>query len=348
MKKFDFPSRSNPIESHTVTLHDGERLTCTCRGFRTPNRCWHVKKVAEDLGLNVVIGGELIGNSITGYKVATAPKQESLLEPAKEIPIRPMLASGLKDGQSIEDFKNGWILEEKFDGHRLIVQVGPEITAWSRAGNIRTLAKHIRASLQCVAPGIYDGELCIPGGTSTDVTAIDKQDESRLILFDMLAIGAVQITDKTYAERRTFLEAAFEKCEDDTALRISDQFAVSAQELQKIWDSGGEGAILKRTAAVYQPDYRSRDWVKFKQEQTAVLEIIGFVPGLLGPHSKIALRDTAGVEIQVKALNDEWRRVFALGHERFIGKKMRISYQEKTVKGKYRHPMADHILEEFN
>lgn len=363
-----YSSKSNSTIEHTVTLKDNGSLVCTCRGFRTPNKCWHVKDFATKHGLNIAIGGELFGNSITGYGCKTTPKVEQLTIDLQDVArqeavpvvggfVKPMLASALPDGKSIADYPAAtYVLEQKIDGHRHIVErtVDGKITAWSRAGNVRELAPHILEALEHVAPATYDGELYVPGGTSTDVTDDDNFHRTRLVLFDILRVGTYSAMPETGTERRKLLEVACSKL-DSEAVHVIDQFDPSADMLEAIWAAGLEGIIIKRRAAIYQAGKRSHDWVKFKKLGAAEIIITGFIAGKLGPYSRIVGKDRHGIEVKVKTLNDQWRADFAKqaadwtgGPDGFkhpaIGRTLVISYQEKTRDGKYRHPMADHLL----
>jgi len=145
--------------------------------------------------------------------------------------------------------------------------------------------------------------------------------------------------------RRTALEQATGDVTPGGCIGLAEQHEPSYAALKKIWDRGGEGAIVKLRSATYQPGKRSNEWVKFKRNGTAVLTIIGFEDGLMGPHSKIVARDAKGVVITVKTLNDEWRAIFATSATAYIGRQLVISFQQVTRDGKYRHPMADHILD---
>lgn len=347
MRTWSFPSKSNAFQSHTVTLHDDGRLICSCRGFRSPNKCWHIEDVGKQLVAD--FSGIISPKKIT-LVPATPLKQESLLGQMPPIPIKPMLASGLKDGQILDDYTMAdYVLEEKYDGHRLIIEVGQEITAWSRAGNIRVLSRNVHESLTKIAPGIYDGELCIPGGTSTDVVSLDLVAKSQLVLFDILRVSNHSTLELPWSERRKLLEAAVPLAH--ATLFLSEVLDVSHDAVQAIWNRGGEGAILKKINSLYE-ERRSKSWLKIKQELTVEATIVGFIPGLLGPHSKIALVDDHGKEIHVKAKNDHWRHVFSTKADKFIGKRIRIQYALKTKTGKYQQPRAadewifDHILED--
>jgi hypothetical protein len=216
-------------------------------------------------------------------------------------------------------------------------------TAWSRGGKIRELMPHITKAMNWVTPGTYDGELIIPGGTSTDVVNHELLPSSRLMLFDILALHETALTGLTADKRRVHLKAAMSLMQSD-AVQLAEQFDPTTEALKKVWDRGGEGLVLKRREGIYEPGKRSREWVKFKAAGSAVLTITGFEEGLNGPHSKIVALDDAGVTITVKTLNTDWLEMFTRDATRFLGRRLVITFQQKTRDGKYRHPMADHIV----
>lgn len=336
---YRFPSRSSDAV-HTVTVEHG-RITCTCRGFSTPSRCWHVREVAEKEGINLA------------HPVSTTPSLFGDDAPQANGFIEPMLARALPDGQTIDDYaSDDYILEEKYDGHRLIVRLSAgEVFAFSRAAKTRVLPPHLREALRLVAPGTYDGELYIPGHTSTDVTRVDRQHQLRLVLFDILNVdgahGAGRNTiDIPGHERRLLLEEAVSLIDHTDVVFAAPRCAVSDAGLQEIWDRGGEGAIIKRVNARYRPGKRVPEWIKFKKQQAATVRITGFKAGKYGPHSVICGTDSEGIEVQVKSRNDEWRHMFAVNPSAYIGRLLVISYQVRTRDGRYRHPMADHFLAE--
>lgn len=351
-KSFSVPSSSDPLKTYTVVLGNDGTLSCPCTGWikwkKSPNRpvrsCQHTVKVAKDLGIH-------IENHTVAAQLAVQPK---LFEgEVKDGFISPMLASALKEGKSIDDYDNGdYVLETKYDGHRLIIRVAEnEVIAWSRNGKIRQLSAHIVKQLNRLAIGTYDGELVIPGGVSTDVTALDKLSTSTLVLFDMLEVMGVSIMGSPYHRRREFLKEAI-KLVEGTA--ITESFMIHGANpeklsfkacLKNIWDEGGEGAIVKRLNAYYFAGKRSPDWIKFKEENTVEVTVVAFEEGLMGPHSKVVVEDDHGIEFTVKSLNDAWRAFFAAGGDKkVIGERMVISYQMKTRDGRYRHPMADHFV----
>lgn len=346
--QFKFESKSSD-RVHTVTVHDGGVVTCTCFGFRQAKdgKCWHVKKVIADEGIT--------------SEEDPSPEQEELFEQPTGF-IAPMLASRNKGGWSMDDFTTEeWVGEEKYDGHRMIIkvvhgdiEVGPqlenvEVVAWSRNQIIRQLPFHIKTQLYLFAAGVYDSELVIPGGTSTDVASIHLQHTAQLYIFDMLEVNGTSCTHLSYTNRRKLLEAAtvISPLSKDICIWLPVQLEPTNQSLQVIWNRGGEGMIVKKRSSGYEVGIRSKVWIKFKRVEHAELTITGFNKGSLGPHSKILAEDDEGIEVSVKAKNDEWRIVFAQDAEHFIGKTLVIAYQGRSKSRKYTGPpRADHILGE--
>lgn len=325
MRNFTFPSSSSPGVIYTTILHDDGHATCNCPGYtkRSARSCKHTKQV----------GG-----------VATPPVP-ALFDLTPTIPVEPMLANELPEERKLADYSSpDWILEEKYDGHRMIISVGNEVTAWSRGGKIRLLIPRIVEGLRHLTPGLYDGELIIPGGTSTDVTAVGLVEQSELVLFDCLQSNDLSLVNEQFLARRVYLEEALLELPMGSPLRLAQQCAVSLAALQNIWDCSGEGAIAKRLTAPYQAGKRSMDWIKFVRAGSAATTITGFKEGLMGPYSRIVAVDRHGVTVTVKSLNSEWLRWFADDANRFIGKTLVISYRQRLRSGRYRHPMADHIL----
>jgi ATP-dependent DNA ligase len=285
--------------------------------------------------LSQEIGGKPISKTLTNINQAI---------------VKPMLASQLPEDASIDDYSaNDFVLEEKYDGHRIIVHVGPDgIKAWSRVGNERTLPPYIVKEIQDAwGWGVYDSEEYIPGDTSTSVTDILKMDLHHLAIFDILKIGkglddcmALDVSG-----RRQILQAMTKThlLPVDARVQMAPQYDPSAEALKTIWDRGGEGAILKLRSGLYVPGRRSRDWIKFKKGESFEMTIIDFESGLLGPFSKVVLRHDDGTVTSVKSLNDAWRAAFAANPDRFLGEKMIINTFGRTPDS-FKSPMADHIV----
>jgi ATP-dependent DNA ligase len=265
-----------------------------------------------------------------------------------------MLASPLPpDWAPTED----WIAEEKYDGHRLIVEVREAtdlfsaatvaVFARSRDGKARILPHHVYDALRKMPVGTYDGELTVPGERSYNVTERGNQGRLVYVVFDVLRLlhSDLVALKATLAERRAFLEEIFAARERSAVDLVEWHVVRSVEDVHllalRVWERGGEGLIVKRARGTYAPGKRSKDWLKVKQLRTAVLTVTGFEAGLLGPHAKVTLVDEHGVSTTVKTRNDAARATFAAGAASFVGRRLRIEYQERTPDGSYRHPRWD-------
>jgi len=337
-------SKSNPTaKPYTFSLDtDTGKGTCNCKGWlmNAARNCTHLKALKAENGLT------------DSAPTSSAPKAPTKPVSPKTGKLSPMLASAMPEGKTIASFTDGLhVCEVKYDGHRLLVEkTGGTILAYSRTGVTRELPKHLLSALAPLPDGIYDGELLLNGGTSTDVTRLDKQAELVFVVFDILQVFGVDVKGKPLSERRAMLELAVKHCTNPSVV-LSAIVPVTMAAVQAIWNASGENVIIKQLNSTYRCDYRTAAWVKVKKQQSATLQIIGFKAGKFGPYSTILLRDQFGVETSVKTLNADWLRMFTVNATTnggnptsYIGKLLVISYNIKTADGKYRHPMADHIL----
>lgn len=279
--------------------------------------------------------------------------------------IKPQLASpegGLADGIS------AWVMEEKFDGHRLIVEVeaglsnllseAKRVTAWSRNGKRRVLPRHLEDALGWLPVGIFDGELLVPGQRSYGVTELVNSDRLAFVCFDLLEVNGDSVRDLSLRERRAMLEFIFQHpvVAALTCLRVAEQRpCVNVETVEawrdEIWARDGEGLILKRATSRYVAGKRSKDWVKIKQLRTAVLTVTGWQAsrGKINDRGKFAcavIVDDKGHETTVKTRDDDTIATLEAearktGRQPFLGRRLRIEYQERTPDGNYRHPRWD-------
>jgi len=252
--------------------------------------------------------------------------------------------------------------------------------AWSRHGRDRLLPPHIRTSINLLPNGLYDGELLVPGKRSYGTVVLDNADKLIYVIFDVLVLLDRNLTIEdvaaTYAERRKFLEEIFTKCYhpnhnndengvlndrgcgnpdcfnftgNESFLPIQLGWSVQIPNMERaneiaenVWARDGEGLILKNTASLYHPGKRPKNaWYKIKQLRSSVLTVLGFRQGRMGPNSIVLLRDDEGCETTVKWKNYEELDKIEADPVSFIGRKLRIEFQERTPDGGYRHPRWD-------
>jgi ATP-dependent DNA ligase len=371
MQIWKFDSSKGEKDKYSVVLADDGRLACNCHGCVIKKdgkhrRCTHTDDVMENNGLKVEIrDGEwmyVVGSPIL-------QPQQPKVEKLNGMPhgyVNPMLAIALTGERGIEDFKDDeWTMEEKYDGHRVVVYVDPDgnVSAWSRpkegkVGNKRVLAPHLIKELSRFPDVTLDGELDTTG-KSYGVTRLDQAHLQRYLVFDILKWGDVpsdKVCALTQAERRVALERVFatmeakrkkEKIKDKPSVILAPSLPLSEDGLQAIWDRGGEGVILKRKAARYRPGARSADWVKIKKVFAVGSAITGFEQGENGPYSKAVVLSDEGVETTVKVRNAKIRREIEKNPKNFIGMRLIIGHYGKTPAGKYRGPIIwDHFAGE--
>ena len=356
-----FESSSSSAKYSTQYDTSTGKGTCNCPGWtkRAVRECKHTKLLAKD-------SGECKTPATCGVSHKTqlpADPFQGFREPPA---VKPMLASAMKADQSLEDFINDeWVWEEKFDGHRLLLVVSKNktVTGWSRPGHERPsaerkLPQYIVSDAAQLPSGIYDGELRIPGGTSSDVVRLDLQDKLVLTLFDVIEVSGANVTKLPLWQRREMLEIAVAHVKAEyhhncsrpcdgcapRSIGIAEQGSMNLFDVLGIWKRGGEGAILKRKASKYQSGWRTPDWVKIKQIDADELTITGFEEGKMGPQSIFKLRHDDGRETSVKILTNDLLRAVAKSPKSYVGRRVTISYTGLTTTGLFRHPVLDHIL----
>jgi len=365
MKTFTFASSSG-AGVYTAIVADDGKLLCNCKGWtmrraNQPRHCKHTKQIA--IGQTVSERGEFVylasvpdGELVPAARVDGLPNMRppvKIRKASTSAPPAPMLASAMTDpvsGAAFDrQFSTGWLMEEKIDGHRCTVVVsGGTVQGYSRpragakAANVRELAPHIVAQLARFPDGIYDGELVAPSGKAWDVTVVGTR--LVFVIFDVLACNGLDLTSAPYGERREALLDILGRMPDgQTAISTVESLAPSWAGVLAIWKRGGEGVILKRTSSTYRPGYRSPDWLKVKEAHAATLTIIGFEAGKSGPFSALVLRDGAGIETTVKTLGNRLLADVERAPKSYLGRRVVISYQEKTPAGTYRHGIFDHF-----
>jgi ATP dependent DNA ligase domain len=383
-----YASASSPGKSYEAIVNHEGRLSCNCRGWIIKKNgkarsCSHIDRLVAKHRLPTAnMGDYRYVVEATSLPAASGPARQLRLVPVAEavellpwpkpltthnetsrfpgsdepppsqVPA-PMLASPMPDGYTLETFcqtnaADTWAMEEKYDGHRLVIQVQDGAArGWSRQGIERELPIQIKRGFTNFPTGIYDGEILIPGMHSYDVVNGAFAGQEVFVVFDVLSLLNRPTIHETYERRRSYLDTIFAVGSTTRgAIQLAQQFTPSVAAVQAIWDRGGEGAILKRKAGTYQPGYRSRDFVKVKAVHTAVMTVTGYEAKKSGPHSTVVLRGDDGSITKVKTVDNAALRAFDANPQSFIGRKLRIEFQERTPSGNYRHPMWDRFEDE--
>jgi ATP-dependent DNA ligase len=265
-----------------------------------------------------------------------------------------MLASKCPEGFTIRPGE--WIADIKIDGHRIIAEIleGAEtllddepktVRAWSRDGLPRLLPSHVRAGLLRLPVGVYDGELAAPGERSFGTTKLTSQGALVYYVFDVLHLtlggASHNVMSQSYATRRSYLTVIFDRCGSDAVQLVESAPVQTMDDVKRLFNQvkarDGEGLILKRVTTPYQPGKRSKDWIKIKKCESAVLTVTDYLPGKEGPCARVELVDESGIRTSVKTKNRKERERLASRDMR--GEKLVIDYTEFTPgDGNYREP----------
>jgi ATP-dependent DNA ligase len=265
--------------------------------------------------------------------------------------VDPMLACG--EPKKDWDPRGFW-MEEKYDGHRMIIEVTNErVTGWSRYGLERKLPSHMQDLREYLACGTYDGELIVPGQKSHNVVELTQATNLVFVAFDILFEDGYSFLDWEWIERHNILHGGVLFKEGGPVQlslpKLITDPAAMKDEYHRILALNGEGLILKNPEGEYKAGKRPRnEWIKLKAVRTAVMEIIGFAPGKNGPFSRAVVEGNDLKRTTVKVLNDDLLTQVHQNPQRFIGRQLRIEYNERYADGSYRHPRWDHLLDEDN
>ncbi len=263
--------------------------------------------------------------------------------------VAPMLASACPDGKSFADY-GPWWMEPKYDGWRVVIRVmkdakygGQCVAAFTRTGNPVGLHNALPAELEQMPVGVYDGELHVLGGTSSDVGKIGA--DPHLALFDATEILGLDIKGRTLASRRAMLEVAAAHIVKPTRVAVVAAVPASMSIYKQWLAAGGEGAILKDPQSPYMPGVRTSGWIKFKKTGSAVCFITGYENGELGPFSVIKLMTATvpPVEVRVKAPDVKTLVAIRKAPSEHLGRRVVIEHNGVQASGKFRHPRFDHF-----
>ena len=170
-----------------------------------------------------------------------------------------------------------WVLQPKWDGFRLLVDVSPagEVRGWSRHGtDLTARLGSLLAPFTDVAPGTtFDGELVAvserDGKPTQDFAAVTRgvftgkpaaMDRLRFVAFDLLAAAGDDLRALPWEERDARLRET---------LPVGDRIRLAGSQLatlaahEAIVALGFEGTVLKRLGSAYRPG-RHRAWIKRK------------------------------------------------------------------------------------
>jgi bifunctional non-homologous end joining protein LigD len=190
----------------------------------------------------------------------------------------PMLSTAIRSWPDGGD----WVLEPKFDGFRLLIEVGSDggARAWSRHGtNLTGNVGDLLAAFAGVAPGtVFDGELVAlserDGRPAQNFAVVCRAvlsndsraaEQLRYVAFDVLSRGAVDLRGHAWQKRRGHLSEVLPAA---ARIRQIDCLPAEPSAHAAMVGLGFEGSVLKRRNSIYRPG-RHRSWRKLKARHVA-------------------------------------------------------------------------------
>ncbi|HEY2366465.1 MAG TPA: WGR domain-containing protein, partial [Polyangiaceae bacterium] len=214
--------------------------------------------------------GEGSGSKVVG-KRARVGRVAQLLNAIDEVMLEKVLAD------------DAMVAQQKLDGVRVLVQVGKTMVVTNRAGQATAMGGDVIAGLEHLPHGtIVDGE--IVGST--------------YYLFDVLSIGAEDVTTLGYIERWERLDGDIEP-----GLAGSIQvlpYASGKQKrklLESLRESKAEGIVFKHKSAPYTPGRPASGGMQLKHKFVKSADVI--VVENAGNAYRMVVQDARGKQVDV-------------------------------------------------
>ncbi len=200
---------------------------------------------------------------------------------ASEMPldIKPMLATLVNKPFDQE----GWIYEVKWDGYRALAYLdhgSVEIRSRNNNSFNDKFYPVYQAFQKLQYTAILDGEIAVLNEKGiADFSLLQawrSEADGELVFyaFDLLWLNGQNLMDRPLTERREKLE---ELIPSQGIIRLSKTFDAKGTDFFAAAEKMGlEGIIAKKADSKYNPDTRSREWLKIKTEKHQELIIGGY------------------------------------------------------------------------
>lgn len=211
----------------------------------------------------------------------------------------------------------GYLFEPKWDGFRaLVFRDTAEVYIQSRDEKpLNRYFPELVETLKVALPErcVLDGEIVIAKGGALDFEALQmrihpaasrvkllsQELPASMVFWDLLAIGARDLSARPFRERRAELEAALGGAAPPVHLTpITDDRAVAADWFKRFEGAGLDGVMAKPASGVYESNKRSMIKVKHERECDCVVAGFRWHKGGEGTHVGsllLGLFDSAGV-----------------------------------------------------
>ena len=221
-------------------------------------------------------------------------------------PLAPMLPTAATRGDITLEQHDGteFAYEMKWDGYRILADVGGTVRLRSRSGKDYThLFPHTdELAHLLIDGGCLDGELvALDANGKPDFSALHRADQHgaeaqlRYMVFDLLRLGSRDLTGTPWHARRELLERLDETEHVVIPPATTGSFDTAWRAAEEL---GLEGVVAKRTDAEYAPGERSRAWLKVKRALHQEVVVVGVRTGKRGIASLLVAVPDEGGELR--------------------------------------------------
>lgn len=201
--------------------------------------------------------------------------------------MQPMFATRAADLAELPTGP-GWVYEVKWDGVRVLADTtGDRLRLLTRTEQDVTVAYPELAGLASTRGAVLDGEVValVDGVPSFGALGerMHVRDAARArslavsipvsyVVFDVLRLYGVDLTRRSFDERR----ATLERLDLPARVQLSPVYDDRDDLWQVTLEHGLEGVLAKRRVSTYQPGRRSPDWVKVAHRITRTAAVGGW------------------------------------------------------------------------
>jgi bifunctional non-homologous end joining protein LigD len=182
----------------------------------------------------------------------------------------------------------GWIYEIKWDGYRAVSYLNKgsvEILSRNNLSFTEKYAEVTDALKNWKINAVIDGEIVAMNDEGIASfqqlqNFATRGEKTHLVyyLFDILWLDGKDLTNLTLLERKTILQNIVP--EDDSVIKYSDHIEEKGIAFFKLGtDKGLEGIMAKKADSTYTPDFRTKLWLKIKNNKRLEAIICGFTEG---------------------------------------------------------------------
>ncbi len=241
---------------------------------------------------------------------------------------------------------DGWIYEIKWDGYRAVSYLNNgsvEILSRNNLSFTQKFKEVTDALKQWNINAVVDGEIV---AMSDEGVANFQQLQNfathgasthlEYYVFDIIWFDGKDVTNLTLLERKLLLQSIIP--EDDSVIKFSDHIEAKGKEFFKLaTDRGLEGIMAKKSDSTYTTNFRTKQWLKIKNNKRLEAIICGFTEGrksrkhfgalVLGKYEgeKLIYIGHTGTGFNDKSLNEVEKKLAPL-----VTDKMPFSKKPKT------------------